>query len=141
MQSTPSKARTAIALVFVLLAGLGVLAWEAMHESISEFGAVSVWFIGVMPNFLSAAFMPLLIFATRIVLVFRDYLGIVVTICAALCAYEFAQIWLPKRTFDWADIGASLVGSCLACLVGWLVFFRCLTRRAESSQSIQRLTR
>lgn len=126
MQSNPSNARTAAAVVLYLVAGLGALACKMIRGGITENDLVPVWIFGVMPNFLPAGFLPMLLFITRRVLRAADFFSLVGAMLLALCAYEFAQIWMPKRTFDWADIAASVAGSSFGCLAGWLVFFRWL---------------
>jgi TRAP-type uncharacterized transport system fused permease subunit len=37
-------------------------------------------------------------------------------------AYEFAQPYLPKGTFDWQDVAATLVGGGLSCVILWAVW-------------------
>jgi hypothetical protein len=43
----------------------------------------------------------------------------VLAICAFGTAIEVAQIWIPSRTFDWRDIGATISGVLLAWPVAW----------------------
>jgi len=136
MQSTPSKARTASAIAFYGLAGIVTLAWKLCRWKMIESGAVPGWLVNVMPNFLPAACMPLLVFATPRVVRLRDFLLTALAIGLGLCLYECAQIWLPNRTFDWADLGASMAGAGLAGLAGWLVFFRWLPSEPVSSAAL-----
>ena len=35
-----------------------------------------------------------------------------------LCMYELAQVWIPNRTFDWSDVGATVAGGLAALLLG-----------------------
>lgn len=134
MLSTPGKARTAAAILLYLIAGLGAVVWKVLRSGMTDSTHIPPWIAGVMPNLIPAAFMPLLVFATNKVVRFRDYLAMVATMLAVLCAYEFAQTRMPTRTFDWADVAASAVGSCFGCLIGWLVFFRCLASKASPSE-------
>jgi hypothetical protein len=134
MQSKPTNERPACGIAAYFLAGLFALTWKVFRGNMSAAGVFPAWIVKVMPNFLPAAFMLLLVFATSRVLRIRDYLGIALTIGDGLCIYEFARIWMPGRTFDWADIGASVAGTGLASLVGWLVFFVWLPRGEESPQ-------
>jgi len=126
LQSNPSRTRTVAALVFYVIAGVAAILWKAFRDDLSNMRFLPVWIIGGMPNFIPAAFMPMLLFITRRTVRPREYFGVVLAILGALCAYEVAQIWMPKRTFDWADVAASAAGSCLACLLGWSVFFQWL---------------
>jgi len=128
MESRPSKARTTVALAFYFVAGVGAMVWKILRIRLSGPSLFPAWMIGVMPNFIPAAVLPMLLFISKRVVRPRDYLGMVLTILAVLCAYEIAQIWMPQRTFDWADLAASVAGSCLGWLIGSLVFFRWLGR-------------
>ena len=141
MQSLPSRARTAAAVALYLIAGVGGMAWKVFRAGITEAGWVPVGIVGVMPNLIPAAFLPMLLFATGRVVRWRDYVGVAVAILGALCAYEVAQIWMPRRTFDWADIAASGAGACVGCLLGWMVFFRWLGSSTRASDSKEPNTR
>lgn len=133
VESRPSRIRFAVAALIFLGGGVSVLAWKFIRSGAVETGLVPVWVAGVLPNFMYAAILPVFIFATRRVVRPLDYAGLVVTLLGALCAYEFAQIWMPRRVFDWADLGASAAGAGVAVGIGWLVFFRWLSPRPSRS--------
>lgn len=103
------------------------MVWKLVRED-SEFtsGSVPFWILGVMPNFLPAIVLPTLVFFRPQVVSYRDYLQMVLTILIVLVVYEVAQIWMPGRTFDWSDLGASVAGAAVSCLLGWIVFFQWL---------------
>ncbi len=126
MESNPSKARTIAAVALYLVAGMVAVVWKFSRRSMAEGQLVPDRILAVVPNLVPAIFVPMVLFISKRVVRFPDYLRVVVAILVALCVYEFAQLWMPKRAFDWADIAASVAGSCIGCLVGWLVFFRCL---------------
>jgi Na+-transporting NADH:ubiquinone oxidoreductase subunit NqrE len=126
MESRPSNTRTTVALAFYLVAGLGAMVWKIHRLRLTGPSLFPAWMIGVMPNFIPAAVLPMLLFISKRVVRPHEYLGMVLTILAVLCAYEIVQIWMPQRTFDWADLAASAAGSYLGWLIGWLVFFRWL---------------
>lgn len=104
------------------------MAWKMTRSDLLESGIVPDWVAGVMPSFLPAAFMPLILFATPRVVRLGDFMKTALAIGAGMGVYEIAQIWRPERTFDWQDLVATVAGTGLACLVGRLVFF-CGARR------------
>ncbi len=132
-QSVPSFRRTVVA--FSLYAGGGIAAfvWKVLRDR-QEFDSypVSPWLVGVMPNLLPAAVLPALIIIRPQSVRFKEYFSIVVAVLSALIAYEIAQLWMPSRTFDVADIIASILGAGLGCLFCWLIFFAWLGRRCNS---------
>ncbi len=85
-----------------------------------------------MPNLLPAAVLPALIFIRPRTTRFKEYLGVVFAILLGLIAYEFAQLWMPSRTFDVSDIFASILGAVLGCLLFWFIFFSWLAYRSNT---------
>ena len=76
------------------------------------------WLAGVLPNFVCGAVVPLAAFLSRKSLRFRDFLWMTLLTSIGLSVYEFAQLWMPRRTFDWDDILASIAGAFLALIIG-----------------------
>jgi hypothetical protein len=123
--SLPTRSRKVAALTLYAVGGVAALVWKLLRDD-REFtsGSVPFWIIGVMPNFLPAVVLPALIFIRPQVVEYRDYLQMVLIMLVALVVYEVTQIWMPSRTFDWADLGASVTGAGVSCLLGWIVFFQ-----------------
>ncbi len=132
IQSTPSPGRVAAAWGLYVAGGVAAIGWKVLRDD-ARFGAglISPWVIGVMPNFLPAAVLPALVFVKSRVVPIEEYLGMVMTIFTVLSVYEILQVWIPNRTFDWADIAASAAGACAACLIGWFVFFQWFGERID----------
>jgi hypothetical protein len=82
----------------------------------------SEWLAGVLPSLVCATVLPLFPFFSRRSVRVGDFLGVTLFTTVGLCVYEFAQIGMPRRTFDWDDIGATVVGGTLALMLG-LGFF------------------
>lgn len=80
------------------------------------------WLAGVLPNLACAAVVPLAAFVSPRALRFRDFITFDALICAGLCGYEVAQLWMPRRTFDTNDLWASAAGAVFALLPGAVVF-------------------
>lgn len=136
MQSNPSNARTAAALVLYSIAGLAALAWKIFRGGLAgDDGPVPLWIAGALPNFIPAGFLPMLLFITGRELRAADFACLVGAVLLALSVYEFAQIAMPGRTFDWVDIAASAAGSIFGFLIGWLVFFRWLGSSVPEADS------
>lgn len=65
---------------------------------------------GCLPNFLAALLLILLYALARSPISNQKGLSASAAVAAGLILYEVAQIWMPRRTFDIADIAASLIG-------------------------------
>src|SRR5262245_38917912 len=76
------------------------------------------WLVGVLPNFVCGAAVPLAAFLSPRVLRPREYGAFVALVLVGLCGYEAAQLWLPRRTFDTDDLLASGAGALVALVVG-----------------------
>jgi len=100
---------------------LGTLCFKFMREHHPDF--VGGFVSGVLPNFLAGLAVPLVIFGSRQVLSFADFLRFTAFAFAAGCAYEVAQSFMPQRTFDGWDIAATAAGGLLAVMIGILVFY------------------
>lgn len=124
MESPPSPARTIVAVVIYLLAGAVAMAWKLSRASMGGVEWLPGWLPGVMPNLLPAMVLPMLLFATKRSVRWSEYVNTVGAMLGGLCLYEIIQLWMPKRTFDWADLAASVGGALVGCVMGWLVFFR-----------------
>lgn len=130
-----SNLRAAVAIAFYLIAGTAATALKLGRPHVADTSPLLLLFYGVAPNLVSAALLPFLVFIRKHRVCFRDYLAHTLTIFLALSAYEFSQLWMPKRTFDWNDITASAVGAIVAVPLGWLVFFLFLGTAFHSSSS------
>ena len=69
------------------------------------------WLAAVLPNFVCASMIPIAIFLSRRTIQFRDTLWMAAFSAMMLVAYEIAQLWMPRRTFDWNDIWATVAGA------------------------------
>ncbi|VTR96101.1 unnamed protein product [Gemmata massiliana] len=72
--------------------------------------------------------MPVVVFVGPRVVTARDYLVLDLFVLVGLCVYEVAQIWMPRRTFSWDDIGASVLGAGIAAVLGFALFLRPVRR-------------
>lgn len=84
---------------------------------------VPIWIMDSMPNLICGAVVPFAVFIGNRTIRMHDFLAFCGFIVLGLIAYEIVQIWLPKRTFEVNDIGASAVGGLLSMSLGW-IFFR-----------------
>lgn len=126
-QSMPSVRRTVAACGICVAGGLAALAWKVLRDA-SAFESYSITraFLGVVPNLLPTAVLPVLIFLRPRPVRFMECVKWSAMILVCLTIYEIAQFWIPSRTFDVADILASFLGAGIGCLVCWQVFFRWL---------------
>lgn len=65
---------------------------------------------GCLPNFLAALLLILLYASVRSPISNKKGLSVSAAVAAGLILYEVVQLWMPGRTFDVADIPASLIG-------------------------------
>lgn len=119
MTSHPSKSRSALAVALILPVFVYAVAAKLTRGS---HHLAPEWLEGVLPNLACGAAVPVAIFLSPRALRFRDYLLFDALILFGLCAYEVAQIWMPKRTFDWNDLWASGIGAAVAVVAGAGVF-------------------
>ena len=78
----------------------------------------------VLPTFVIPFAGPLCVFVSRSRMPFGKYAKTCLGAGVGACLYEVAQIWIPWRTFDWADMGAGLAGGILSIALGRLAFYR-----------------
>ena len=78
---------------------------------------------GSLPNFAATALAPVLLMFSTKKYTQKSYLRFIMIVFSAMCLYEFFQLWMPRRTFDWNDILASLFGAFVAMLAGRLIPF------------------
>lgn len=76
---------------------------------------------GCLPNFTAALLFIFGYAASRYPLTMMQTVRVGAAVAGGLILYEIAQIWIPGRVFDWADIGASVVGALVA--VGMIYLF------------------
>lgn len=79
---------------------------------------------GSWPNLSVVLGGSLLLFATKSQMPFADYAKFALGSAAGMTAYEFAQVWIPIRTFDVWDILASFVGAVISILIARIMFYR-----------------
>ena len=63
-------------------------------------------------------------FCFKEVIGFSSYVKTALAAAVGLGLYELAQVYMPRRTFDPADIAASFVGAIFSILVARILFFR-----------------
>src|SRR5262245_22747634 len=129
MVSYPSPARRALAGLF-MASGAAYTAAVKLSRAGSS-ALAPEWLAGVLPNLVCAAVVPLAAFLSGRAIRFRDFLLFDALVLAGLCGYEVAQLWMPRRTFDWDDLWASGAGALAALAVGaglFLVTCRAPTR-------------
>jgi hypothetical protein len=78
---------------------------------------------GSLPNFVPTAYAPIILLISKKKYTYQEYAKFVMYMLLAMCFYEFLQIWMPRRTFDWFDILASMSGALVALFIGWIVPF------------------
>jgi hypothetical protein len=91
-----------------------------------------LWLAGVLPNLFGAALVPLVLFLSSRAVTLKDFLMFVVIFAIALSGYEVAQIWMPRRSFDWYDLLATAIGALIAAGLGPALFLR---RPSETGMS------
>jgi VanZ like family len=116
VRSRPSLARQIAAGAIMAAGGGYVAAVKLTREGDSVLA--SAWLAGVLPNLVCGAIVPLVAFLSRRALRVGDFLWMTLFTLVGLCLYEFAQLWMPRRTFDWDDVWATMAGALLALVVG-----------------------
>jgi hypothetical protein len=125
--ATPSRILRpdGIRIVFLLVAVGAFLMTEfgrhvyrpwAYGQGLSDFGiADSVGNLGgiVVQIFVTVAFFN----ATR-----AQSFRLAVFLSCGYIVYEFVQPYLPRGTFDWKDVAATLLGGCLSCILLWIIW-------------------
>lgn len=122
MTSHPSLARSVT--VVTVIAAAAVFTAAVKFDRTSAGG----WLVGVLPNFVCAAVAPLVLFLPLRAVRGGEYAAFVAVMTVGLAAYEFTQVVMPKRTFDWYDIAASAAGAVVALVLGGAVFLISLSR-------------
>lgn len=95
---------------FILMVKRGAFAWVPRIVT------------GSLPNFVPTAFAPLLKLPKWKQVTYQQCRSLVLSMLAAMCTYEFLQIWMPRRTFDWADIAASFLGAVVGVIAARILF-------------------
>jgi len=133
----PSKPRLVLAWCIYFVTGIAAFAWKIKRQD-PDIGSEGLFptFLAVAPNILPAVALPFLVFIRPKTVTFHEFMQTAALMAAMLMAYEVAQIMMPSRTFDWRDLLATAIGSLMAILLGWLVFFRCLGQAGNGAQSL-----
>lgn len=98
-----------------------VLLWDIIVEDfrkIEDLQFVFQLFVDVSPNVITCTFVFLII-ATQWTN-FKERVGYSCSYTLGIIAYEFLQLTIEKRTFDWFDILASLI--CLSLFLAYVLF-------------------
>jgi hypothetical protein len=127
----PSRRRKVFAVTVYALIGASAIWLKFQRNTL----AVPDWVTAVAPNFLPAMALPFMVFLRPGSVTFREYWVAVGGISAGLMAYEVAQIWMPKRTFDWGDLAATALGGLVGGALGSLEFFRDSLHRTRRSHA------
>ena len=77
---------------------------------------------GSLLNFVPTAFAPLLKLPKWKETTYEQCRSLVLSMLVAMCIYEFLQIWMPRRTFDWADIAATFIGAVVGVIAARILF-------------------
>jgi len=121
MVSHPSTTRRVLAAALMIVGfGFTVVVKLTRHEIAAP---VLLEIANALPNFVCGAVLPLAILMSPRSFRFAEFLQFAGLILLGLVLYEAAQIWLPRRTFQWSDILSSVLGTAAAIVLG-LVFFR-----------------
>src|SRR4029077_5456800 len=105
MVSYPGTARRVLAGLFMASGAAYTAAVKLTRGGSSALAPE--WLAGVLPNLVCGAVVPLAAFLSGRAIRFRDFLLFDALVLAGLCAYEVAQLWMPRRTFEWGDLWAS----------------------------------
>lgn len=100
------------------------MAGKVIRDGLNESERQAAWVLGVHANFLPALVLPTLVFLRPRDVTWGDYVRMTGALALGLVGYEAAQLWMPRRTFDWADVAATMVGALLAIVLGRLAYFR-----------------
>lgn len=123
MLSRPSLRRTIIAAAIIVAGAIYTFAVKLNRGPDSVLA--TPWVADVLPNFVVAAVLPLAVFLSpKVIHARKVYLLFVGLILLGLVGYEIAQLAMPNRTFAWDDIWASVAGSGVAILLGFVCFLR-----------------
>lgn len=76
---------------------------------------------GCLPNFTATLLFIFGIGVFKYPQNMRQTIGSAMAVALGLILYEFAQIWIPGRVFDWADIVATVVGALVAVGIVYLI--------------------
>jgi len=107
------KARTYYAILLLITLGftlyeeLSLRRWLFHH---SHQSLVASLLAGSLPNFLAALILGLIVLIIKLPRTPSARLRPILAIVAGLSAYELAQLWMPNRVFDWADLLATILG-------------------------------
>ena len=96
-----------ITLLFTLYEELSLRRWLFHH---SHQSLVASLLAGSLPNFLAALILGLIVLIIKLPRTPSARLRPILAIVAGLSAYELAQLWMPNRVFDWADLLATILG-------------------------------
>lgn len=124
LRTQPTKSRRVAAIVLVI----ACTACAVLDKTAREFGTgvtiVPSALSGVWPNFAVVLGTTLLLFVTTSEMPFADYIKFALVTAVGMMAYEFAQIWMPARTFDVLDILASFAGALVSVCLARVMSYR-----------------
>src|SRR5688500_8848623 len=79
---------------------------------------------GTTTNFFVCAGLPFIAFCFKEVIGWSSYVKTALATAAGLSIYEVVQIYLPRRTFDPADIVVSFLGAICSIVLATVLFLR-----------------
>lgn len=119
----PGRTRRA-ASVILFFAVTGSLIRLARHD----FGFFPILapldFDGTSTNFVVCAGLPFIAFCFKEVVSWASYVKTAMATAVGLSLYEVVQLYLPRRTFDPADIVASFLGAICSIVLATILFLR-----------------
>lgn len=112
------KSKKAVTLIALSIVSIFATAMELGFRAFlfKEFGTHSI-IAGALPNFIAVLLISLIFKVIKGEKVDATPLKVSLMGTVVMIFYEFAQTFIPGRTFDWLDIAASIIGGLFAFLL------------------------
>ncbi len=131
LPSSPANTRRIVAASILGTCFLFVFLVKEVRYRGIRLDIFSSWIVGVLPNFICLFALPQIILVRRTQTTLIEYMKVTFFFAVFMIGYEVAQIWMPRRTFDWADIATSISGAALGIIFVRVVYFRRIKMRQE----------